>query len=511
MMRGQLNFTLNYKKLHTVVQLVQNTQLEWYLEMTKNIRKIIIRQDGMMLVSVMIIAAVLILIGFSIANLTISQYSISNKKTFNANALMVAEAGIEQSVKQINEDGDFTGYTTDQVFFDNATQGKGVFTTSVADDPGDTNAKIITSTGNVYRYNKPTQVVSSHLVKVTIVGTGSTGYSVHTGPGGLILGGSANITNSDVFVNGTITLNGAAKIGTYAQPLEVKVANQACPTGASPGPTYPQVCASGQPISTAWSTAIYGTVCATHQTSNNYPSGNPSGNILPGSTGLGLQIGCTAPPVAPPSYDKAAQVAAVTTTVAGNNINYNCSSWQNPNGFVRTWPANIKLTGNVNWQSSCDLTITGDAYITGNLNIGGAAKIRVANSVGTDRPVVIVDGTITTGGSAQMIANASGTGIHFISFKASASCNPNCVTLTGNDLKTSQNQTTVNVGGAANLPGMIFQSYWGKIVLGGSGNMGSAIGQTVDLSGAGTITFGTALSSGDKTWTITSYQQKFNN
>jgi hypothetical protein len=479
--------------------------------MIKKLLKILNQHDGMLLVSVIIISGVLVIIGFSIANLSISQYAISNDKVYSANALMVTEAGIEQSIQEINSDEDFTGYATDQEFFNNASQGRGVFTTTIVNDPGDTNAKIITSVGRVYRYNKPSQVISSKTSKVTIVGTGSTGYSVHSGPGGLILGGSANITNSDVFVNGTITMNGASKIGTFAQPLSVNVANQACPTGNSPGPTYPQVCTSGQPISTAWSTAIYGTVCATHQTSNNYPSSNPAGNILPGSTGEGLKLGCTAPPVTPPSYDKASQVAAVTTTTAGNNINYDCSRWKNPGGFARTWPANIKLTGNVNWTSSCDLTITGDAYITGNLNIGGSAKIKVADSVGTDRPVVLVDGTITTGGSAQMIANSSGTGIHFISFKASASCNPNCTTLSGNDLKTSQNQTTVNVGGAANLPGMIFQAYWGKIIIGGSGNIGSAIGQTVDLSGAGTVTFGTSLSSGAKTWTITSYQDKFNN
>ncbi len=479
--------------------------------MISMLRKLKNQQNGMMLVSVMIITSVLIIIGFSIADLTISQYSISNRKVYTANALMVAEAGVEQSVKQINDNSNFTGYATDQVFFNNTTQGKGVYTVTVANDPGDTNAKIITATGKVSRYNKPTQVISTQIVKVTVVGTGSEGYSVHTGPGGLILGGSANITNSDVFVNGTITMSGASKIGTYAQPLDVQVAYQACPTGNTPGPTYPQVCTTGQPISTAWSTAIYGTVCATKQTSNNYPSGNPSGNILPGSTGSGLQIGCTAPPVSPPSYDRAGQIAAVTSTVAGNNINYDCSQWQNPNGFVRTWPAKVKVTGNVSWSSSCDLTITGNAYITGNLDIGGAAKIRVANSVGTTRPVVIVDGTITTGGSAQMIANSSGTGIHFISFKSSASCSPNCTSVTGNDLKTSQNQTTVNIGGAANLPGMIFQAYWGKIVIGGSGTLGSAVGQTVDMSGAGTVTFGTALSSGNRTWTITSYQQKFPN
>ncbi len=476
--------------------------------MIKNLKN---QQSGVLIVSVIIIASVLIIIGFAISNLVISQYSISNNKIYNANALMVAEAGIEQSIKQINEDETFNGFSTDQEFFNNATQGRGVYTTIITDDPGDTNAKILTSTSKIYRYNRPSQIVSNRIVKVTIVGTGSNGYSVHTGPGGLILGGSANILNSDVFVNGTITLTGTSKIGTYAQPLNVNVAHQVCPTGNNPGPSYPQVCTSGQPISTAWSTAIYGTVCATNQTSNNYPSNNPAGNILPGSTGEGLKIGCTAPPVSPPSYDKNAQVSAVTTTVAGNNINYNCSQWKNPVGFTRTWPANIKLTGNVSWSSSCDLTITGDAYITGNLTIGGASKIRVADSVGTDRPTVIVDGTITTGGSGQMIANSSGTGIHFISFKSNASCNPNCTTLSGNDLKNSQNQTTVNIGGAANLPGMIFQAYWGKIVVGGSGNVGSAIGQTVDMSGAGTVTFGTVLSSGAKTWTITSYQDKFNN
>jgi hypothetical protein len=199
----------------------------------------------------------------------------------------------------------------------------------------------------------------------------------------------------------------------------------------------------------------------------------------------------------------------MTSTVAANNINYNCSQWQNPNGFVRTWPANLRITGNVSWSSSCDLTITGNAYITGNLDIGGSAIIRIANSVGSTRPVIIVDGKITVGGSARIVSNNQGTGAHFISFKSSASCGPSCTSLSGNDLKTSQNLETVDIGGAGNLPGMIFQAYWGKLKLGGSGNIGSVIGQTIDMQGAGTVTFGTSLSSGTTTWTITSYQRVF--
>jgi hypothetical protein len=57
---------------------------------------------------------------------------------------------------------------------------------------------------------------------------------------------------------------------------------------------------------------------------------------------------------------------------------------------------------------------------------------------------------------------------------------------------------------------MVFQAYWGKATIGGSGNVGAVVGQTVDLSGAGTVTFGTKLSSGSKIWTVTSYQQVYN-
>lgn len=467
------------------------------------IKKHALNQRGAILAAVIIIASVLIVVGFSLMSFTISQYSISNNKVFAANALMVAEAGVEDALQELNADTAFSGHSTEQVFFDNENQGRGAFT-SIVSDTADSDAKIIQSTGFVYRYGKP-DLESKRSVKVTIVGTESEGYSVHTGPGGLLLGGSANITNSDVFVNGFITMTGAASIGTYAQPLNVNVAHINCPAGSSPGPSFPELCSTGQPISTAWSTKIYGSVCATNQVDTNYPSGNPAGNILAGSTGQGLIPGCVADEVSTPTYNRAAHIAAVTTTADSKDNNYVCKNWP----FDRTWPANLQLNGDVRIASSCDITITGDAYITGDLDIGGAAKIRVADSVGTDRPTIIVDGKIDVGGSGDIIANADGTGIHFISFHSEASCGPACTSLSGNDLYNSMNERTVDIGGAVNLPGMIFQAYWGEIRVRGSGSIGSAIGQRVDLNGAGTVTFGTSLSSGDRTWTITSYQQDF--
>ncbi|MGH7142481.1 MAG: hypothetical protein ACREF5_03410, partial [Candidatus Saccharimonadales bacterium] len=414
-------------------------------------------------------------------------------------ALYTAEAGIEESINQLNSNSSFSGYSAAQTFFNDSTQGVGTFTTIISNVSG-SNAKTIVSTGTVYRSggNSP---VATRSVEVTVVGTASGNISVETGPGGLILGGSANITNGPVYINGTVTMSGASQIGTNSQPLAVDVANDACPTGSNPGSTYPVVCTgSTQPISLAYSTTIYGTVCATGQTST-----GPNNNIKGGNGDLGLEAGCTAPVISTPTYNRSAQISAVTTTASGTSNTYTCQSYP----FNRTWPVNLELTGNVSIGGSCKLTIDGDAYITGNLTIGGAATISVANSVGTTTPVVIVDGTITVGGSAAMVANSNGTGIEFISFDSDASCDASCISLSGNDLYNSSKTTTVNIGGAVSLPGMVFQAYWGELVLAGSGHVGAVAGQTINLSGAGTVIFGTTLSSGTSTWAITSYQQVF--
>lgn len=458
------------------------------------------REDGYFLVSAIVVTLFLTALGLSIAALTSLQYQHTKREVFVENAQLLAEASIEQSVQQLNTDDTFPGYTAAQEFFNNTTQGRGTFTSTITDN-ADGNSKTIVAEGKVYRNSSDTDAYVTRKVRAIVVGTNSTGYSVLSGPGGLILSGSANITNSQVYVSGTITMNGASKIGTHNSPVTVTVANNACPPGPTPGPTYPQVCTDGsQPITMAHSTNIYGTVCATGQTST-----GPNNNIQTGNGGGGLQVGCVAPVNPLPTYDRQAHIDAVTTTGSGSSNTYVCNNWP----FNRSWPGNLELTGNVSVGGSCDVTINGNVYITGNLTLGGAAKFRVADSLGATRPVVIVDGTISVSGSSSMIPNSSGTGIEFISFKSTAACSPNCTSLSGNDLKNSQDLQTITVGGAVNVPGAIFNAYWSKVKLSGSGNIGAAAGQTVDLSGAGTVVFGTTLASGSKTWTITSYQQLY--
>lgn len=477
-------------------------QQGWYLEMNK-IKKLFInnKNNGWFLISAIVMILFLTAVGLTISTLVTLQYQHVKKEAYTQNASLIAEAGIEQSVYELNNNNAFTGYGSPQVFFDNATQGKGVYTTSITNN-SDGNSKTIISIGNLYQNDSATSPYSTRKIKVTVVGTSSEGYSVYTGPGGLILSGTANIVNSDVFVGGGITMTGTSKIGTISNPVHVDVGNMLCPTGSNPGSTYPQVCSNGnQPISMQNNTNIYGSVCATGQTST-----GPNNNIQGGNGGSGLEVGCTAPNATPPSYDKSAQVAAVTTSGAGNSSIYNCTSKQT----TRTWPANLKLTGDVTINGSCNVTVTGNVYITGNLTLSGSAKFIAANSLGTTRPIILVDGTITVSGSSTMIANNVGTGIEFISYQANASCNPNCTSLSGNDLYNSQRQQTITISGGSTLPGMVFDAYWGEITISGSGNIGTAIGQTVNLSGSGTVLFGTKLASGTQTWAITSYQPLYN-
>ncbi len=452
-------------------------------------------ERGSLLVAALIAGMLMLGLGIVLANVAIAQLVRTNRNIAVLNALQVAEAGIEKSISQLNIDDDFIGFPEDEVFFENESQGSAVFRTEIID--GVENEKFIIARGAVYRYQDiGGELLNERFLRVTVVGTESDGFSVHTGPGGLLLGGNANITNSDVHVNGFIDMGGSTQIGTEANPLNINVANIRCPLGANPGDDYPQVCNPGdEPISLSNNAEIYGSVCATHQIS--------STNIYPGNDGDGLISGCVAPPVQPPSYDRQDHIDRVEITANANNNAYRCGGGSN----TAVWPANLRLNGSVNLTGNCQIIVEGDVYITGNLRTAGSGSIRVADSLGEEQPTIMVDGTIDVGGSGQFISNSEGTGARFISFLADAGCSPDCSDLSGTDLYNSQQQVTVDVGAGVNLAGMVFQSYWGTAKLAGGGSIGAIAGQTVDLRGAGTVVFGTVLSSGEKTWRATSYQE----
>lgn len=475
-----------------------------------NIKKLKINRDqkGVVFITALLTGILLTFVGLSLANVAMLQLRRTHENVYVSNAFLTAEAGIERSLYALNSVEDFEGYQDEVEFFNNPQQGRGVFETEITTGVG--NERILTSTGKVYRTNGTLE--SERKVKVSLIGTASSSPSVYAGAGGLILGGSARITNSDVHVNGKIQMSGSSSIGSDTNPVNLSVSNYNCPTGSSPGPTYPALCPTGQPISMPdWgATSIIGTICATGQTQNKFPESQWNNNppqIRAGSTGGdGLVPGCVAPLAPMPTYNKVEHISRVSTIGLPSNLNYNCNTWRAGDGFTRTWPENLQLTGNVSLASSCDLTITGDVYITGDLIIGGGASIKIAESLGNRIPTIVVEGTINAGGGGRILANSHGSAARFISYEDYNGCDPNC---TGTNLRRSQDIRGITVNGGGQYPGSIFHAYWSTVKVEGSGLVGSAIGQVVDMSGAGNITFGTNLSSGTTTWTIRSYQYDF--
>ena len=88
-------------------------------------------QHGMILITVVIAVSALMIVGMALISSTTSQLLLTRDDSFAANALQTAEAGIEQSVQQLNSNDAFSGYASPQQFFNNSTQGYGVFTVSI--------------------------------------------------------------------------------------------------------------------------------------------------------------------------------------------------------------------------------------------------------------------------------------------------------------------------------------------------------------------------------------------
>lgn len=299
---------------------------------------------------------------------------------------------------------------------------------------------------------------------------------------------SATIANGDVYINGFLNMSNSSRIGSASNPINVHVAGINCPTGG--GATYPIQCSTGQ-ITITNTAHIYGTVHATNQTNGN------------GMSNPGLIAGGSAPEVSLPDYDRNAQKAAVTTTITGAAAS--CASNQ-----TRTYQANTHITGTVSINNNCQVTVLGNVWIDGSFHISNTAIIKVGSSVAS-QPVIMVDGTVADfSNSALVLANANNVGFKFITFYSAASCSPNCSTVTGNNLFLSRNTVTLHISNSSLGAGATFYARWTKLTVDNSGSVGQIMGQSIDLSNTGNISFGSQLSSGQSIWSIKNYQQVFN-
>jgi hypothetical protein len=447
------------------------------------------KQRGSALLAIIIMLPFLILIIALYMELSVASFNNSRGDQYRTHSQFATDAGTDYAVDQINADPEWTGTVT-PVELHNDGAIRTTFEITVEDADEDT--KTITSIGKTYTPVSSSTPKSSVTIKTDLRKVTSGNFSIVTGVGGLFMSNSAKILGGDVLVNGEVSMSNSSQIGLSTSPVNLSVAHQICPE--PPNASYPQVCGSGengQPISISGTAHIYGDVKANNQTSSTGMS-NP---------GLTASSGVT--PQSLPVHDRDAQKAAVASTITSSAAN--CSSG------TRIWSANLKITGNVVISNTCQVTVQGDVWITGTLEVRNSAQLIVADTLGSTRPNIMVDGSVVNfRNSALLKSNASDTGFQVITYRSSPSCSPDCTNVTGQELYNSRNLTTISLSQSASGPHTVFYARWTRVTVANSGQIGALVGQTVELSNSGTITFGTSVGTSTSFWVVDTYRRTFN-
>lgn len=440
-------------------------------------------ERGMLLLVLIIVIPFLIAIAVYYMRLSLTSFQVARLDQLHTEAQLAADAGADYAAEQISSNNNWSG-TGGEVTLHSDSSLKTTYAVSIVNSSS--TSMTLAVTGRTYWPANTTTAARSVTVYVDMAPVTSGSFSVVSGEGGLSMSNNAKITGGNVLVNGTISLINNAQIGLSTNPVTVKVADQACPQ--PPDATYPRVCASnegGQPITIGNNAHIYGTVQAANQTDGTKMS-NP-----------GLQAGSPTPQNLP-AYNRAAQKSSVTTTLSGD---YSCSSGS------KIWADNTKIVGNVTISGSCKVTVNGDVWITGNLSVGTNSQLIVANTLGSTRPNIMVDGSggFTLSNNADLVPNSSGTGFEVYTFWNSTG-NPDA-TVTGTNLYNSRATTTILMENNANAASTILYAYWSQVSMDNNGEIGALIGQTVSLSNNGTITFGSSVNTSSNTWIIKGYRR----
>lgn len=453
-------------------------------------KKLLKDSKGAVLISVVIVLPFLILIAFNYTSLATNNVIVAQKDVFRVQTQMVADAGLDYGMNQITLNKTWAG-TPATITFDTTGNVKTTYDVTVTDVGS--NDKIMTSTAKLYRPASSVTPQSKVIINANLKKVQSGNYSIVTGVGGLIMENSSKVLGGDIYINGSATLSSTAQIGLITTPVNLSVAHQVCPNPANA--TYPRLCTlgeNGEPISISNSARIYGSVRANNQTTT------------AGMTNPGLISSSGVPPLSLPPHDRNAQKSAKASDMTAAAAS--CTAV----GGTKTWPANVKITGNVTVEKSCRVTMQGNAWITGNLNLTQSGNIKPADSLGTTRADLMVDGPIVSFKNASgVINNASSTGVQLIAYYSTAGCSPDCSDVTGTDLVTSRAFQTIELDNTGSGAGTVFYAKWTKVTVSNSGQIGALVGQTIHLKNTATITFGTSAGFSTSFWIFNGYRKTF--
>lgn len=439
-----------------------------------------------------------------VASLATTNYNLAIRESYKVNAQLTADAGLDAGINELNLDQDWLG-SGGEITVLNTPKLRTTYETTVIDGATD-DEKVLSVVARAYAPSTATSHAIERRYELDLkkVTSGTSFTSVVSGVGGLVMQNNSKVTGGDVVINGTINMQNNSQIGTQSNSVNVRVAHQSCPL--TPDNTYPQLCGpgNGEPIFMQNESIIYADVRANNQTTGTNMS-NPGlilNETVPGGSGPAVE------PIPMPTYDRASHPVATTRNATDAGIS--CPS---NNGSI-TWPADVKIIGDVDMQNNCEITITGNVWITGKLNTGNSGKLIVADTLGTTRPVIMVDGQngFKIDNNGQIVPNSSGTGVEIWTFWSGSSCSPDCTDVTGVDLANSQNQVTIDLDNNAQAPSTVLVAQWSRVKIQNNGAIGAIAGQSIELDNGAVINFSASVPGSDNltvTWVKRGYIRVF--
>ncbi|HSX41464.1 MAG TPA: hypothetical protein VLF21_02440 [Candidatus Saccharimonadales bacterium] len=453
-------------------------------------------QKGVIIIGAFIITFFFIIASLAVAEFGVQHYANTRRTLIAGSAINAAEAGAESFMHQINLSSTYqgtnnapttatnscTGYTMSPVtLVNNSVQGKVTYETCVQNGTA-SNEKVVLATAKVYLPASATTPTLTRKVKLVINQSFLPAGTIYTGPGGLIMNNNVKLPTGPVYVGGKLAMSNGSSIGTTTAPTSVYVEDKACPIPATSA--FPQICASGNSITTGTTANIY---AATHATNN-----------VDRAAAVHGSFDHTAPSITLPGANR----ATLTTGISSAGSAPSCSG--------TTVHLNGHYTGNFTAGPNCNVILDGNVWIDGNFTTGNNNTIKVGSSV-TVPPNFIIDGStgFTTGNNNQITANASGVAFNMYTFwSADTSCRPSCSSVTGTNLANSQGVTTINLSNnTTGMSNILFYAVWSKLVLGNNATVGQLIGQTIQLNNNGSVLFtasGATISGG---WDVRYYEQ----
>lgn len=410
----------------------------------------------------MIIMFTMSVIGLSLAQTVLMQYGTTKQQLYAENAVAAAEAGISATLARLNTDPNYSGYSTEQNLYSDPQRGKATYSTTITQS-GDN--RTITSTGRAYKTTDNSQLAKTRAIRVVaVINRDEIANSLIIGSGGVYMSQNSGLPSGDIYIRGQAQMERYSFMGSTTTSVNLNIANVGCGTS-----NWPQPCGTSSPpirMLNSITGSIYGTVCAKDQP-------NPTAGIYTGPSGTGLTDGCEPRVSAAPTFNKKAFVQSVSTTPTNPN-NFVCDFW-NP---TRTIPAGTRVSGNLTIPAGCTLYIAGDVFITGNFVINAGAVVRVADSVGSIRPTVVVNqgiGFYANGGMNNIILrNNVGTPMFIIAFgSTNTTCSANenipsdtvhtCLTPTEARLSAAPAAFGGGTSLTANFTGAILYLYYGSL------------------------------------------------